>query len=81
MPNTPCVFPFKYGEGGKTYYGCADEGWGVSPSSHESHTVNCFRVQTLSDTPVLAFFGHFLDLFRAFYNLMILEKLTPQISP
>ena len=62
MPNTPCVFPFKYGEGGKTYYGCADEGYGVSPSSHESHTVNCFRVQNSSDTPVL----NFLDTFWTF---------------
>ena len=51
MTNTPCVFPFKYGEGGKKYYGCVDYGYGVSPSSHESHTVNFFRVQTSSDTP------------------------------
>ena len=40
MPNTPCVFPFQYGEGGNTYYGCADVGWGVSSLSHESLTVN-----------------------------------------
>ena len=33
MPNTSCVFPFQYGEGGKTYYGCADKGYGVSPKS------------------------------------------------
>ena len=69
MPNTPCVFPFQYGEGGNTYYGCADVGWGVSPSSHESHTVNCFRVQTLCDTPVFAC----LDTFWTFLGLLQLN--------
>ena len=38
-------------------------------SSHESHTVNCFRVQTLCDTPVFAC----LDTFWTFLGLLQLN--------
>ena len=40
--NTPCVFPFQYGEGGVTHYGCVTYGYPVFFPMFYHKSIICF---------------------------------------